>query len=131
MERDQAVAEAILGNPCFNRPREVVEAAPVRGNAQFVLALTDHESISDEYSSWTDELHESPVNPGRLFECWDSGNSPIRMARQQRSWRAAARRLLIEHFFQLNIARLSRGQSFLIMPAREFDGRLRLGGINH
>src|SRR5438034_9698674 len=47
------------------------------------------------------------------------------------SWRAAARRLLIEHFFQLGIARMTRGQGFLIMPAREFEGRLRLGGINH
>ena len=62
VERDEAVAETVLGNPRFNRAREVVEAASARGNAQFVLGLTEHESISDEYSRWPDELHESLVS---------------------------------------------------------------------
>jgi hypothetical protein len=26
---------------------------------------------------------------------------------------------------------MTRSQGFLIMPAREFDGGLRLGGVNH
>src|SRR6266576_340487 len=76
----------------------------------------------------------SPLAPalaldrGRLFEFGDSCNSSLRL---WRSWRAAARRFLIEHFFQLRIARMSRGQSFLIMPAREFDRRLRLANVDH
>ena len=103
MQRDQTILELVRGNPRLNLVGEVVESASAGVDRQFMEGLAEH-NVARKQSGEAELSRNGSFCRGFLF---------------------------FEQLIQVFVLGVTGRQGLLVMPAREFNQRRRLGGVDH